>query len=381
MVPRVFLILLLTCSGPAIALSLPAQSETVWESLNHNYITSYAIPWDIEFVNATHGWVLSQNESAWVGGIILGTHDGGVSWHLQAYNESQQYRDIIAINENTLWVSGRSGLFYSEDCGQNWSVQPIGASDEFFYGVFFLNRTHGWTGSNENMYTTKDAGQTWDSVNSWISNDTARMIHFNSDTEGWAIGFEGIYHSIDGGETWIQKHNRGGWALSFISDTEAWAVADGWIAHMADGETWVTQASPRTSPFPPPLLPYYSDIQFLDANNGWIVGDESKVIYTPNGGLDWYSQEFPTDIRLTAIDFINLTHGWVVGNGGYIYRTTQGNTLGTRLYTGLVDPILLSIGGVLGAAVFISGSVIYIRRRKRKQIQLESKDAAGVTIE
>lgn len=382
MFPIILLVLLLTYSGPTLALSFPAQNDSVWEILDHDYTASNAIPWDVDFVNATHGWVLSQNESAWVGGIILRTGDSGDSWHLQYYNESQQFRHIFTIDEDTLWVSGRSGLFYSENCGQNWSFQSIGSADEFFYGVFFLNITHGWTASIGNMYTTDDGGQTWDLVDSWNFDDTARMIHFVSDLEGWAIGFEGIYYTNDGCETWIQRYNYGGWAMSFVSETEAWAVADGWVAHMGDGETWYTQAAPRTSPFPPPLLPYYSDIQFLDTNNGWIVGDEAKVIYTPNGGLDWYSQEFPGDRRLTAVHFINLTHGWAVGNGGYIYRTAQGNSLGSRLYTGFADPVFLSIIGIIATAVVLSiGSVFYWRKRKRVPQLDKTTEQLGVALE
>lgn len=346
---------------------IPAQSEAVWELQDHEYIVDNIIPWDIAFINATHGWVLSQNQTSFVHGIILNTVDGGDSWQLQYSNASQRFARIVAIDTDTLWVTGSDGLFHSEDCGQTWSLTIIDGSSTAFYDVFFLNKTHGWTGDSENMYRTTDGGQTWLSVQSWISNDRARRIHFISGLEGWAIGFYGLYHTADGGDSWEKQFDYGGWAMSFVSNSEAWAVADSWLAHMTDGNTWVEQAIPRPSPFSS-ITPYFSDVLFLDADNGWIVGginNNAHVVYTPNGGLDWYSQNIPHDTRLTAVDFINVTHGWAVGNGGYIYHTTKGNSIGTRLWMGLTDPIFISIAGVLaGLVVMFSG--ILIRRRKKK---------------
>ncbi|MHA1615052.1 MAG: YCF48-related protein [Candidatus Thorarchaeota archaeon] len=344
---------------------IPSQNETTWEILEHEYHRPQVIPWDIAFVNVTHGWVLSQNETSITNGIILHTENGGESWYLQYYNASQRFNQIAIIDHETLWVAGVGGLFYTDNCGQNWTMKPIGSSNSFFYGVHFLNRTHGWTGSSVNMYKTIDGGFTWQPVSSWITSDSARMIYFTTGLSGWAIGFSGIYHSNDGGDTWELQFEKGGWALSFVSDTEAWAVADGWLAHMTDGETWVEQPMPRPATNYPQSIPYFTDILFLDANNGWIVGDETEVAYTPNGGLDWYAQEFPGDNRLTAIDFINLTHGWAVGGGGYIYRTTQGNSLGTHLWTGITNPIILLIAGASAAVVVVLSGAFILRKRRR----------------
>ncbi len=343
---------------------IPAQNEPIWEILDHDYLVDDVIPWDIAFVNQTHGWVLSQNQTSFVHGIILNTENGGESWQLQYSNASQRFAEIAIIDTDTLWVTGSDGLFYTENCGQTWNMIVVEGSSTAFYGIYFLNETHGWTGDGDSFYKTNDGGLTWQSIPSWISDDRARKIHFITHLEGWVIGFYGIYHTEDGGETWEEQFEYGGWAMSFVSDTEAWAVADTWLAHMIDGETWVEQGIPRSSPFSV-VTPYFSDILFLDSVHGWLVGSEPEVIYTPNGGRDWYTQDFPHDNRVMAVDFINITHGWAVGHGGYIYRTTQGNSLGTRLWIGMTDPIFLSIVGVFAAVVVIV-SGIFIHRRRRK---------------
>lgn len=343
---------------------IPAQSEATWEILNHDFLSSGAYTHDVEFVNATHGWVLTQNGSSIRQGMILHTNDSGDSWYQQYYNASQRFRQVAVIDSEILWVSGIGGLYHTENGGLLWNKTGIGDDNDFFYGIHFFNRTHGWTSSHVNMYKTTDGGQSWESVESWVfDNDWGRMIHFITPLEGWVLGFLGIYHTEDGGDTWTKKVNNGGWTMSFVSDAEGWAIADDWLAHMTDGETWVEQPLPRTSLLPT-RAPYFSDILFLDTDNGWIVGDETKVAYTPNGGRDWYSQSFPNDNRVSAVDFINVTHGWVVGSGGYIYRTVNGNSLGIRLWTGVTDLIFLSSVAAIAVVVLLMGVFICYRKRR-----------------
>ncbi len=104
----------------------------------------------------------------------------------------------------------------------------------------------------------------------------------------------------------------------------------------------------------------------MDANNGWIVGDEVPIMYTPDGGLSWYEQSTSEGVyyRLYAVDFVDQTHGWAVGSGGYILRTTRGNSTDMRLWTGMNDPIFLSIiGGLTGVAVVVVITLWIIRSR------------------
>jgi len=100
------------------------------------------------------------------------------------------------------------------------------------------------------------------------------------------------------------------------------------------------------------------------------------VMYTPDGGANWYEQGVPSDAtgRMIAVDFINQTHGWVVGNGGTILRTYTGNTLGTRLWKGMTDPQFLSIVFLVGVVFIVSvGGIVKIRRRSRKLTSVEIK--------
>lgn len=350
--------------------ALRNDSEFVWLKVDHDFNNDETVFRDLFFINATHGWIVGQNMTGLGYGIILHTVDGGMSWSLQLYNESQWFFDIDIVEQNVIWVTGLGGLLYSTDWGQNWIEESIVDERSGLSFIEFANVTHGWTATMNTLYATRDGGATWDTVAGWNFDDVPRMMHCATPTEMWAIGFFGIYYSHDGGETWQQKHEEGGSAMSFVSESEAWAVGDRMLAHMTDGNSWMDQALPRPYLFPPQQAPIFGDIIFIDKNQGWIVGKESSVVFTPNGGLDWYSQAVyeGLDKAMFAVDFINRTHGWAAGTGGTILLTTRGDNIGTRLWTGLTDRLFLTfvIGSVL-IAVSIGG-ILIIWNRKRQGI-------------
>lgn len=369
---RIYLALWILALMGIASMSLPANgingeiTDIIWEELDHGYSAEFR---DIEFVNSTHGWVVGNNGTGMYGGIVLHTRNGGESWVLQMYNTSQIFRQVAITDDGSIWITGLGGLFYSLNGGESWNESVVVEENSGMSFVAFLNDSHGWTATMGILYHTEDRGQSWQSVPGWtFSDDHPRDMHFLSSSEAWAIGYYGIYYSSDGCVTWEQKFSRGGWALTFVNELEGWAVADEMLAHMTDGQSWSELPIPRRSLVPPPLSPYLTDVQFLDHNNGWIVGTETGVMYTPNGGIDWYDQtsQFASLDRLMAVDFINVTHGWAVGHGGTIIRTTHGNTLGTRLWTGLTDPLILSTIGLFVAIALIIASGVIVRRRLRE---------------
>ncbi|MBD3157953.1 MAG: hypothetical protein GF309_04120 [Candidatus Lokiarchaeota archaeon] len=351
-------------AGTTLADHEPAQkTETTWEAIEHGYPEATFL--DVEFINATHGWVLGElEEHIPTTIIVLGTEDGGDSWQL-LYNKSSQYATIMdVVDEKTIWINGRGRLFYTIDGGQTWNQSSTTKLNYSMTTVGFINKTHGWTAYHWMLYETSDGGDTWESVLGWTFNDNLRMMQFLSPQVIWAMGFGGIYHSEDGGETWESTSDRGGWSVSFVSETEGWAIGDDRLAHTTDGETWEELPVPERTPFGGFRLPYCTDIHFLDKDHGWIVGDTVDVMYTPDGGANWYEQTAPEGLsqRMVAVDFNNLTHGWVVG-ASTILRTTTGDRLGTRLWNGLTDRLFQSIIIAAVSIIVVVGGIHAIRRR------------------
>src|SRR5947209_12132119 len=71
-------------------------------------------------------------------------------------------------------------------------------------------------------------------------------------------------------------------------------------------------------------------VQFVDASEGWAVGDEGVVWHTIDGGRNWERQ--PTGVRgsLTALHFLNPYTGWVAGREEL---PNGGGSSGVLLYT------------------------------------------------
>jgi photosystem II stability/assembly factor-like uncharacterized protein len=358
--------------GSENAFASKQVSETTWKLLESDFPDGRF--WDVSFTNSTHGWIVgSENSSFSSDLIVLHTDDSGDSWQLLYSNHFGFGASVDVLVEQTVWVTGSDGnLFHTLDGGNTWNESFVIGAIGGMSTVNFLNKTHGWTGNNESLYRTSDGGQSWEAVPGWNFEDHPRMMQVLTPQDIWASGFSGIYHSTDGGETWVKTSSKGGWAVSFVSETEGWVIGDSRLAHTIDGSSWNELVVPMRAPFFRLRAPFTTDIQFLDENHGWIVGTEIAVMYTPDGGANWYEQSVPADVssqdpRITALDFINHTHGWAVGSDGFILRTSRGNSLGNRLWYGMTDPLFLAI---LGTGIFSLILVVFLlkRRHRRKAI-------------
>jgi photosystem II stability/assembly factor-like uncharacterized protein len=341
-----------------------AQEDKTWEILNHAYIDADTVFYDIKFLNETHGWVVGDIGSTIHKGVVLHTNDSGDTWFLQLYRISHDFVQIEIIDANNIWVAGIGSLFHTSNGGFTWDEYPVVETRSGLSTVEFVNLTHGWTATKNDLFYTQDGGITWVNNTSWKFNDVPRQMYFVTSLDVWAIGFYGIYQSIDGGYTWTQRYDRGGWSMSFISDNEAWAVADDMLVHMTDGITWMEQNMPRPSSSSGLQYPYFTDVVFKDKNHGWLVGLETPVAYTPDGGVTWYEQSAQVEPRqrVMAVDFLNQTHGWAAGYNGLIMRTHRGDSTDIPLTTNVDKPdisILISISMVSIVAI-----VLFIIYRK-----------------
>lgn len=73
--------------------------------------------------------------------------------------------------------------------------------------------------------------------------------------------------------------------------------------------------APAQTPIPPEA---YNDaeltsVTFVDADNGWSVGDRGVIWHTIDGGRNWQRQDSPTTARLECVWFGDSQTGWAVG--------------------------------------------------------------------
>jgi photosystem II stability/assembly factor-like uncharacterized protein len=81
---------------------------------------------------------------------------------------------------------------------------------------------------------------------------------------------------------------------------------------------------------PLPTGNWILDISFVDASNGWAVGEAGQILKTSDGGTSWVAQASNVDSRLTQVQFVDASVGWAVGDNNLVFRTTDGGAHWTR---------------------------------------------------
>ncbi len=71
-------------------------------------------------------------------------------------------------------------------------------------------------------------------------------------------------------------------------------------------------------------------IQFVDADEGWCVGEEGVILHSIDAGKNWEKQSSATQGTLEAVRFLNPYFGWAVGHDDRFAAQSNGIVLYTR---------------------------------------------------
>ena len=158
-------------------------------------------------------------------------------------------------------------------------------------------------------------------------------VFFIDSQTGWAVGnSEGnsikeefnsvIAHTSDGGQHWTSQESGTIYPLrkvQFIDNQNGWIIGEnGTILNTKDGgKNWLKQQSNT--------LNNLFDLHFFTDKVGWIIGDYSTMLHTENGGMTWTSKIAPAkETSLRGLHFLDQHYGWIVSYEGNIYATTNG---------------------------------------------------------
>jgi photosystem II stability/assembly factor-like uncharacterized protein len=234
----------------------------------------------------------------------------------------------------------------------NWVSQTSPLGSVVLGKIRFVSSTEGWicAGNGKLLHTT-NAGTNWLAVNAsgtdtvFVLSDPSRAMSFINATNGWVIGSLGstsapkgavLYNTINSGTTW-NKQLLTSWSMGlfiqFVDVNNGWAVvANGNLNAITSGALiHTTNGGTTWTPLSTPLGNTY----FIDANNGWGLGDSNKthfILHTTNGGTSWSTQLTDTSLGgYLALQFIDANNGWVVGDSAKILKTTNGGSNWTRI--------------------------------------------------
>ncbi|MCE7935048.1 MAG: T9SS C-terminal target domain-containing protein [Chlorobi bacterium CHB2] len=189
---------------------------------------------------------------------ILLTTDGGLTWNSSHPNISDSFAisftDVAFASPNRWFVVGNKGTaLLSENNGTSWKPLPF-SELEAFAGISFLDSLHGLLiTSKAQAFYTMDGGKTWvrkNSVPKYI--DFVEKVQLITQNKAW---FGGLYFN--------------GKKLAVTNDTASSWSRDGYYGMP------ITQ-----------FCAIY-DLDFYDSAHGVIVGDNSMIMKTRDGGMVW----------------------------------------------------------------------------------------------
>ena len=270
--------------------------------------------------------------------------------------------------------------------------RKISISDKF-YDVKALSPDRAIVvGYGGKILSTENGGRSWEVIPS--GTDRALYnIHFADAENGWISGQDGVLlHTIDGGKTWQRQFSGTSlylFGISFINKSRGWAVGDratmletrdggqNWSVHKLSQTATMTAEEAITS-----QDPVLYDVQFVDDQYGWVVGEFGKIFHSTDGGSTFKEQEesllgagivealdLPT---FFGVHFVNRTDGLAAGLDGKIARTRDGGATWRfepmDLEFPIIDPLFtaLSLSNGGGIAVGAAGEVVRLEPGESK---------------
>jgi len=241
----------------------------------------------VYFVDANIGFAVGDY------GTILKTNNGGIDWIAQSSTTRNKLTSVYFVNYNIGYAVGAAGTILKTSNGGNaWQVQNSGTT-ELLYAVCFVSPLKGYAVGPNGIYLVTIDGLNWKIKNLPYGDiPCAKSLFFTDSATGYAAG---SYFKI-------AKTNSAG---EFI-------------------------AAPSVNACNPPLATHFSSINFADKNVGYATAldyfDQKQiVIKTNDAGLTWECQLNDPDLKnLNSIYFVDADTGYISGNEGTILKTKNG---------------------------------------------------------
>ncbi|MFH0991901.1 MAG: YCF48-related protein [bacterium] len=305
-----------------------------WQILRQNFSDAVR---GINFVTQQIGFMGSAN------GTLRKTADGGKSWSLLPQvtvgTAADQILAMQFLDANTGYLGQDYGqALKTTNGGQSWTV--ITPAEESFQSatraLHFINASVGYLARSVTVYAADQIAKTTDGGATWTKKDSvtlkqSKSIRFLDANQGiYGADSRTLRYTTDGGATWqtptINGHpasvSQTGtiYAIRIIDATHAWALGNKMIYFSADlGKTWTYIPHSFTG-----TDTLFYDINFKDANVGYVVGYKGIVMKTTNGGTSWTNlTDIPPEQTLNGIEFDKSGNPWAYTASGWVFTTAN----------------------------------------------------------
>jgi photosystem II stability/assembly factor-like uncharacterized protein len=290
---------------------------------------------DVCFVDAEHGWAAGDR------GTIWHTVDGGRHWSLQTSGVDCRLSSVVFLDRKIGWAAGGSiqpfthtstgVILRTQDGGEHWTWERR-AMAPAIVRIGFFDPLRGWAlGQPSALFPsgvmlTDDGGRTWLGLpatkgRNWL---TGAMVDPHT---GALAGSTSASATIRKRTIEPQPADFGLRALramQLVAPAKGWLVGDGGlILQTRDlGKSWQTTEG---------ALPDGVNVHFdfsavaVRGPHCWVAGTPgTRVFYSPDEGATWSACDTGQTLPIRALSFVDAQNGWAVGDLGTILATVDG---------------------------------------------------------
>jgi len=318
-----------TTKGKIISSSNGGINWDTTSIVPYSYYESY---FNINFINDQKGFVFGPD--LWI------TTNGGINWNKVDDSIKPNFTKIQFLNTNLGFGIGGDGYyggssFYkTSDGGYSWAKLYDGDPMSSFNGFFMMDSLKGWLTEFNTLFKTTNGGYEWTEVVVDTLLEFIRGVEFFNDDLG--ILFEVSqrfnnytlnYLTTDGGENW-QKYQMGDEPfLSSFLKIKRTDPSHIWVVNQQG--VWLSRDTVKTwTNISTEVEGWAAGFDFLDSLNGWVAhidGQQDKIKYTKDGGLNWTTLMKPymvqtQDLVIEGRDYFGKIQVTLAGLDGSLFR-------------------------------------------------------------
>jgi photosystem II stability/assembly factor-like uncharacterized protein len=296
----------------------------------------------LHFIDENTGFIGSAssfyNLTAFHGGEILRTTNGGNNWSRVLFDSNFRVKSFTFINHNTGYAVGGSlliqgYLYKTTNSGINWANVTPAEVIGHFYNLQFVNASTAFLGMMDGIYRSTNSGSDWQRLLYTIDippgNFSWRKLFFIDENTGFFASDSGIVRkTTNSGLEWTVYYLRNDLVVKDITFNNAFT---GFITGEAGILYRTTNCGVSWSELPIGTNSTLYSVKFPNQFIGYIAA-EGRIYKTYNSGANWQGVFEQNSDSLIGAYFVNPDVGYVAGKHGKVYKTTSGGVIG-------IDPI------------------------------------------
>ncbi|MCI5055564.1 MAG: YCF48-related protein [Flavobacteriales bacterium] len=258
-------------------------------------------------------------------------------WSAVRWDSTSSFHQINIVNENLAFFSGYDAsqnplILRTTDGGTTYDTIQPNANAFFIKGVQFFNADTGFLTVSDpflnTIYKTIDGGNTWQMLPA--AGFSIQQSFFVDENVGFFTEYYGISRTTDGGNTkQLDSLSLQTSDIEFIDANTGFisganpGLTSAMIYGTTDGgNTWDTlliHSDPNT------FTDNFTEIDVVNGTTLFSVLENTNVIYTSSdAGVSWNTIVVDSADFIVDISFISASVGYVLSGNGKILRTSDG---------------------------------------------------------